>query len=92
MDKSKILYWCSTSLVILAVGVGSIGDLVMLEAVKVATRNLHFPVYVLPLFGMLKIVGSAAGCIVGVDCFLCIWLSGEIIGAVGSGRWIWHFL
>lgn len=54
----KTIYWIATSLVIVCVGVFSIGDLLKLEAVRAATTHLGFPVYVLPLFGTLKILGT----------------------------------
>ena len=58
MKTDKVIYWVSTSLLIIVVGVFSIADVLQLEAVKEATRHLGFPYYILPLFGCLKIAGT----------------------------------
>jgi len=58
MKTNKIIYWIATSVVILMVGVVSIGDLLKIEALKEAMQHIRFPDYVLPLFGTLKILGT----------------------------------
>ena len=60
MKNPRILYWISTSFVILIAGVGSIADLIPHEQIVATTTAIVFPLYVLPLFGTLKILGTAA--------------------------------
>ena len=58
MKTHKILYWSSTSLMILMVGVFSLADILQPESVKEMTLHLGLPIYLLPLFGTLKILGT----------------------------------
>lgn len=58
MKKDKIIYWITTSLVILMVGLGSFVDLLGIDAIKKTTTSIGFPLYILPLFGTLKLLGT----------------------------------
>lgn len=58
MKYSKIIYWISTILVLLMVGIGSIGDLLLIEPVKESFKQIDFPIYILPFFGLAKLAGS----------------------------------
>ena len=60
MKKNQIIYWISTALVILIAGIGSIADLIQIEPVRESITAIGFPLYVLPFFGVMKILGTAA--------------------------------
>lgn len=60
MKTTKIIYWLSTSLLILFVGAGSFADLLKVEAIKQSFIHINFPEYMLPFFGLAKLGGTIA--------------------------------
>lgn len=58
MKQKNIIYWASTILVLLAVGLGSFADLLKIEAIKQSTAHIGFPEYIIPFLGVLKLLGS----------------------------------
>lgn len=57
MKNSKVFYWSSTVLVILIVGLGSFADLLQIEPIKESFKHIGFPPYMLPFFGVVKLLG-----------------------------------
>ena len=57
---STFLYWVSTGLVLLLVGVGSFADLLMVDAIRESFQHIRFPEYIIPFFGIAKLLGSVA--------------------------------
>ncbi|KOY84313.1 hypothetical protein AD998_21755 [bacterium 336/3] len=60
MNYSKIIYWISTTLVLFFVGLGSIADLLQIDAIRESFNHIHFPFYMLPFFGVAKLAGSVS--------------------------------
>jgi len=58
MKKNNIIYWIATSLVILMVGVGSVADILQIDVIKESISSIGFPLYVLPFFGVMKLLGT----------------------------------
>lgn len=58
MKQKNIIYWASTILVLLAVGLGSFADLLKIDAIKQSTAHIGFPEYIIPFLGVLKLLGS----------------------------------
>ncbi|WP_459213093.1 DoxX family protein [Aquimarina rhabdastrellae] len=58
MKSNKIIYWIATIIVLLFVGLGSIADLLQIDAIKQSITAIGFPLYVIPFFGVLKLLGS----------------------------------
>jgi hypothetical protein len=57
---NTILYWVTTGLVILAVGLGSFADIFKVEAVRQGILHVGFPEYMLPFLGVMKLLGTIA--------------------------------
>jgi hypothetical protein len=55
MKKYKITYWIATSIIALLIGLGSFGDMFMIEPIKESMIGLGFPFYILPFFGVTKV-------------------------------------
>lgn len=55
---NTIIYWITTGLVILAVGLGSFADIFKIEAVKQGILHVGFPEYMLPFLGVMKLLGT----------------------------------
>lgn len=60
MKKNKIVYWVATGLVILMVGLGSFADFMQIDAIKESISSIGFPLYMLPFFGVVKLLGTLA--------------------------------
>ena len=60
MLTNKVTYWVATTLVLLMAGLGGLADIFQVEAIRESTQGIGFPLYVLPFFGTLKILGSLA--------------------------------
>jgi DoxX-like family len=60
MKKDKIIYWVSTSCVILFVGLGSLADFAKIEPIKESFKHIGFPEYIIPFFGVAKLLGTLA--------------------------------
>ena len=60
MNSSKLIYRVSTGLVLLLVGSSGFADLLKFEPIKESFRQLDFPEYFLPFFGVAKISASIA--------------------------------
>jgi uncharacterized membrane protein YphA (DoxX/SURF4 family) len=58
MKQKTIIYWISTVLVLLAVGLGSFADLLKIDAIKQSTAHIGFPEYIIPFLGILKLLAS----------------------------------
>lgn len=58
MKYSKIIYWSSTIIVLLFVGLGSFADLIKIEPIKESFKHIGFPEFMLPFFGLAKLFGS----------------------------------
>jgi hypothetical protein len=58
MKYKRVIYWISTGLVFLFVGIGSFADLFKIEAVRDSFKHISFPEYMLPFFGVAKLAGS----------------------------------
>ncbi|NJL77112.1 MAG: DoxX family protein [Saprospiraceae bacterium] len=59
MKRDNIIYWVATGFILLTVGAGSIADFLQIEAIKQSVGGLGFPLYMLPFFGTVKLLGSA---------------------------------
>jgi uncharacterized membrane protein len=58
MKKTNVLYWIFTGLFAAAMLFSSIGNVMVDEAsVQLITDMLHFPKYMIPFFGIAKIIG-----------------------------------
>ncbi len=60
MTRNKLLYWIPTSLFVLAMLAGGIGDLVQAPALLESLTHLGYPAYVATLLGIWKLLGVAA--------------------------------
>ena len=60
MNKNKIIYWVATSLVILFIGLGSFADLFTIEPIKESFKHIGFPEYMIPFFGLAKLLATLA--------------------------------
>ncbi len=58
MKLNTAIYWAATGCMILGAGLFSIADIIQPPFIQEMTRHLGFPLYVLPLFGSLKIAGT----------------------------------
>jgi hypothetical protein len=59
MKKANLFYWIFTGIITLALGSGSVFDVLMLpEAAKVVTR-LGYPEYLVPFLGVARLSGLA---------------------------------
>lgn len=58
MKSRKIIYWISTALLVLFLIGTAIGDVLLIEQVRESTARLGYPTYLLPLLGVLKILGA----------------------------------
>lgn len=58
MKRKKVIFWSSTILVLLVVGLGSFADLLKIDAIKQSTAHIGFPEYIIPFLGVLKLLGS----------------------------------
>jgi DoxX-like family len=57
---NRILYWVTTGLIILVVGIGSFADIFKVEAVRQGVLHVGFPEYILPFLGVMKLLGTIA--------------------------------
>lgn len=60
MKKDKIIYWVTTSCVILFIGLGSFADLFTIEPIRESFKHIGFPEYMIPFFGVAKLLGTLA--------------------------------
>ena len=58
MKLIKIIYWVSTSIIILMIGAGSFADIFMIDAMRQSIKLHGFPEYVLPYFGITKLLAT----------------------------------
>jgi hypothetical protein len=60
MKKDKIIYWVSTFFVIIFVGLGSLADLFRIEPIRESFKHIRFPEYMIPFFGVAKLLATLA--------------------------------
>lgn len=84
MKNQKLLYFSSTALIVLAVGFGSLGDFLQLDPIKESTLAIGFPLYVLPLFGILKVLGTLAITLPALSRFREVAYAGLIYYFIGA--------
>ena len=60
MKKDKIIYWIATSLIVLFIGLGSFADIFKIQAIKDSIKHLGFPEYIIPFFGVAKLLATIA--------------------------------
>lgn len=60
MNKNAIGYWIVTGLFCLALGLGGVANLARLEPQRVIIEDLGYPVYLMSILGVAKILGVAA--------------------------------
>lgn len=58
MNKMKITYWVSTILLSLFLLGSGIGDITLAEQITTGMTKLGIPLYLVPFFGVLKILGA----------------------------------
>ncbi len=58
MKKTKIVYWTSTALFALFMGLGAIPDILMIEEAKKVCEHLGYPLYLLPFIGVAIALGA----------------------------------
>ena len=56
MKKFKIIYWIATGIIILMIGLGSFADIFMIDAMRESITTHGFPLYMLPFFGITKLL------------------------------------
>jgi len=89
MKKLKILYWTSTGLFALFMGMTGIQNLLVTQSsIDVITTDLGYPLYIIPFLGAAKILG-VIGILAPVGTRLREWayagLFFDLIGAMYSG-------
>jgi len=57
MKTNKWIYWITTVLLSIQMMATGIGDIIQAEPIVQSITALGFPIYLLPLFGVLKILG-----------------------------------
>src|ERR1044072_4868829 len=60
MKKINIIFWISTGLLALLMGVGSISNVLKQPEAVAMFQHLGYPVYLLPFLGVAKILGVIA--------------------------------
>ncbi len=88
MNKLNIIYWTSTVLFALFMGMTGVQNLLMTQgSIDLITTDLGFPQYIIPFLGLAKVVGSI-GLLVPIPPRLREWcyagLFFDFIGAVYS--------
>lgn len=88
MNKLNIVYWTSTVLFALFMGMTGVQNLLMTQgSIDLITTDLGFPQYIIPFLGLAKVVGSI-GLLVPIPPRLREWcyagLFFDFIGAVYS--------
>jgi hypothetical protein len=58
MKKNKIIFWTTTVLFALFMGLGAIPDILMIDEAKKVCEHLGYPMYLLPFFGVAKALGA----------------------------------
>jgi hypothetical protein len=56
MKIYKITYWVFTSIIIVMIGLGSFADILMIDAMRASIQLHGFPLYMLPFFGIVKLL------------------------------------
>jgi len=89
MKKLNILYWTSTGLFALFMGMTGIQNLLVTQgSIDLITTDLHYPLYIIPFLGVAKLLG-AVGILAPVPPRLKEWayagLFFDLIGAMYSG-------
>ena len=60
-SKGRLIgYWVATGVACLAMAGGGVADLVQIEDIKLTMETLGYPLYLLMLLGVLKILGVVA--------------------------------
>ena len=57
MKLVTITYWLSTAILALFMGAGGIADILLVEQIVTGVTHVGFPAYVIPFFGVMKILG-----------------------------------
>lgn len=88
MNKLNIIYWTSTTLFALFMGMTGVQNLLMTQgSIDLITTDLGFPQYIIPFLGLAKVAGSI-GLLVPIPPRLREWcyagLFFDFIGAVYS--------
>ena len=58
MKINKIIYWVVTACIILFIGLGSFADLLKIEPIKESIKHIGFPEYIIPFFGLAKLLAT----------------------------------
>jgi len=56
MKRINLVYWIATGIIILLIGLGSFGDIFMLEPMREASEQQGFPLHFMPFFGLVKLL------------------------------------
>jgi len=87
MKKNTRLFWITTGIFALFMGLGAIPDLVMMDEAKSVAQHLGYPLYLLPFLGVAKILEAITILIPKLNT-LKEWayagLSADLIGATYS--------
>jgi hypothetical protein len=74
MKKTNVLYWIFTGLFAAAMLFSSIGNVMVNEAsVQLITDILHFPKYMIPFFGVAKVIGVIGILVPGLPRWIKEW-------------------
>lgn len=57
MKTNKWIYWIATVLLSIQMTATGVGDIIQAEPIVQSITSIGYPTYVLPLFGVLKILG-----------------------------------
>jgi len=89
MKKINIIYWSSTILFALFMGMTGVQNILMTQdSIDLITTNLGYPLYIIPFLGWAKVLGSL-GLLIPIPPRLREWcyagLFFDFIGAIYSG-------
>jgi hypothetical protein len=89
MKKLNAVYWTSTILIALFMGMSGVQNLLLTaDSVKLISTDLGYPQYIIPFLGLAKILGSI-GLLIPISPRLKEWayagLFFDLVGAMFSG-------